>query len=77
MLTYVYFGYPKDFIQQYRTALSAVTRADVLRVAKEHLKPANFTIVAVGNPEAFAPPLTSLGPVKQIDLTIKEEPKEK
>src|SRR6201999_584025 len=53
MLTYEYFGYPKDFIQQYQKALAAVTRADVLRVAKEHLDPSKFTIVTVGNPDDF------------------------
>jgi zinc protease len=72
MLTYEYFGYPKDFIQQYRTALAAVTRAEVLRVAKAHLNPAKFTVVAVGNPAAFTRPLAALGPVHEIDLTIPQ-----
>lgn len=73
MLTYEYYGYPKDFIQQYQKALAAVTRADVLRVAKQHLDPANFVVVAVGNPEMFGKPLEALGgPVIPIDLTIPE-----
>ena len=73
MLTYEYFGYPKDFIQQYQKALEAVTKADVLRVAREHLDPDAFTIVAVGNPATFVTPLATLGiPVHQIDLTIPE-----
>jgi zinc protease len=73
MLTYEYYGYPKDFIQQYQKALEAVTRADVLRVAREHLDPARFTIVAVGNPDMFSQPLEALGgPVTSIDLTIAE-----
>jgi hypothetical protein len=77
MLTYEYYGYPRDFIQQYQAALAAVTRADVLRVAKEHLKPENFTIVAVGNPADFAQPLDSLGgPVHAIDLTIPQPKQE-
>jgi zinc protease len=70
LLTYEYFGYPKDFIQQYEKALAAVTKADVLRVAKEHLNPDAFTTVAAGNPQSFGKPLDSLGPVKNIDLTI-------
>ena len=74
MLTYEYYGYPPDFIEQYQKALEAVTRADVLRVAKEHLNPAAFTIVAVGNPDDFGHPLDTLGnPVKMIDLTIPQE----
>jgi hypothetical protein len=51
-----------------------VTRADVLRVAKEHLNPAAFTTVAVGNPADFGHPLSALGTsVKTIDLTIPQE----
>jgi zinc protease len=74
MLTYEYYGYPPDFIEQYQKALQAVTRADVLRVAKEHLNPAAFTTVAVGNPDDFGHPLSALGAsVKSIDLTIPQE----
>jgi zinc protease len=80
MLTYEYYGYPKDFIQQYQKALEAVTRADVLRVAREDLDPVLFTIVAVGNPDAYVPGLNALGPEpRPIDLTIPpaEGPKKK
>jgi zinc protease len=73
MVSYEYFGYPADYPQQYQKALAAVTRADVLRVAKEYLRPADFTTLVVGNPEDFMPPLESLGePVREIDLTIPE-----
>ena len=40
LLNYEYFGYPRDFIQQYQKALAAVTKADVLRAAKERIHPA-------------------------------------
>jgi zinc protease len=71
VLSYEYFGYPKDFIQQYQKAVAAVTKADVLRVAKERLSPGNFTIVTVGNPMDFGQPLDTLKiPVKNIDLAI-------
>jgi zinc protease len=74
VLAYEYYGYPKDFIQQYQKALAAVTKADVLRVAKQRLKPELFTVVTVGNPKEFAQPLDLLGgPVKMIDLTIPED----
>ena len=73
VLTYAYYGYPKDFIDQYQKGLAAVTKADVLRVAKQRLDPASFTIVAVGNPKDFGQPLESLGiPVKMMDLTIPD-----
>jgi len=74
ILTYEYYGYPTDFIEQYQKALETVSRADVLRVAKEHLNPAAFTTVAVGNPQDFGRPLDTLGnPVNMIDLTIPQE----
>ncbi len=72
LLTYEYYGYPKDFITQYQKALAAVTKADVLRVAKEHLKPAELTVVAVGRPDDLKS-LAGLGvPMHAIDLTIPE-----
>jgi zinc protease len=76
LLTYRYYGYPDDFIFQYQKAVSAVTRADVLRVAKQYLDPAKFVIVATGNPKDFGTPLSALGqPVTPIDLTIPEPKK--
>lgn len=77
LVAYEYFGYPKDFIFRYQKALEGVTRADVLRVAKEYFRVENFTIVAVGNPKEFGKEtLESLQiPVSKIDLTIPEPPK--
>jgi predicted Zn-dependent peptidase len=75
MITYEYYGYPKDFIFQYQKGVQAVTKADVLRVAKEYLKPEAISSVAVGKPSDFGKPLTALGPVKEIDLSIPEPSK--
>ena len=75
-VTYEYYGYPKDFIFQYQKAVEGVTKADVLRVAKEHIHPEKFTIVAVGNPKEFGKPLSTLGDVKELDLAIPEPKKE-
>jgi zinc protease len=72
VMRYEYYGYPKDFLFQYQKAIAAVTRADVLRVAKEKFLPENLSIVAVGNPKEFGKPLSALGEVKTIDLTIPE-----
>ncbi len=73
LLRYEYYGYPKDFLFEYQKGIAAVTKADVLRVARQYLKPEEFTIVAVGNPQEFGKPLTSLGlPVKPIDLAIPQ-----
>jgi zinc protease len=73
VMRYTYYGYPKNFIFDYQKAVANVTRADVLRVAKERFRPENLTIVAAGNPKDFGKPLTTLqGKVTTLDLTIPE-----
>jgi zinc protease len=73
ILRYDYYGYPRDFISQYQRGIQAVTRADVLRVARERVSIQDMTIVAVGNPQEFGKPLATLGlPVTSIDLTIPD-----
>jgi zinc protease len=74
VLNYEYFGYPKDFIDRYQKGLEAVTRADVLRVARDYVRPGDMTIVAVGKTDEFEKSLATLGlPVSSIDLTIPAE----
>jgi zinc protease len=71
VVRYHYFGYPDDFIFQFQKAIGQVTRADVLRVAKEHLDPSKFVVVVTGNPKDFGEPLSTLElPVSNIDLSI-------
>jgi zinc protease len=73
LLIYKYYNYPDDFLFRYQKAISAVTAADVLRVAKQRLDPAAFVMLAVGDPKDFSTPLSSLGrPVKELDITIPE-----
>jgi zinc protease len=76
VLQYAYFGYPKDFLFQYQKSVEAVTRADVLRVMKEYVHPDQLTIVAVGNPKDMPKPLSTLGTVNEIDLTIPQPKQE-
>ena len=71
-LNLAYAGYPVDFPREHQKVLAAVTRADVQRVAKAYLRPADFTIVVVGNPNDFVPGLETMGPVQELDLTIPE-----
>jgi zinc protease len=71
LLRYQYYGYPPDFIFARQKAIAAVTKADILRVARQYLKPEGFSVVTVGNPQEFGKPLSALGlPVQPIDLTI-------
>jgi zinc protease len=76
VMRYEYYGYPKDFLFGYQKAIAAVTRADVLRAAKEHFLPQNLTIVAIGNSKALGKPLSVVGTVTPLDLTIPEPKRE-
>ena len=74
VMMYEYFGYPKDFLFEYQKKVTAVTRADVLRVMQEHTNAGNLSIVAVGNPKDFGKPLSAAGKVEKIDLSIPPAP---
>jgi zinc protease len=75
LLTYYYFGYPKDFIFKYQTAIKALTRDDILRVAKKYIDPSKFVLLAVGNPKEFGTSLDTLGSkTMPVDLTIPMPP---
>ncbi len=75
MLTYAYYDYPIDFAEQLKQDVEKVTREDVLRVAKKYLRPDQVQILVVGNKEDFDEPLSTLGSVNEIDITIPQ-PKE-
>jgi zinc protease len=70
-LTQDFYGYPKDYLAQCQSAFRAVTRQDVLRVAKQYIVPANLATVVVANPQMLGEPLDSLGaPVTKLDISI-------
>jgi zinc protease len=70
LMTYEFYGYPADFLQKTKASIEKVTKADVLGVAREHLKPDQVQILVVGRPTDFDEPLSALGPVNEIDITI-------
>jgi zinc protease len=73
-MTYNYYGYPEDFIFQYRRQVEATTIADVQRVAQKYLKPEKMVTLVVGNVDGIQPPLSTLsnsGKVELIDITTK------
>ena len=43
------YGLPSDYLQSYRDHIAAVTAADVRRVAREHVRPDEASIVIVGD----------------------------
>jgi zinc protease len=70
LMFYEYYGYPRDYLQRYLDGVRAVTQADVERVAKQYLKTDQFAVVVVGKEKDFGEPLSALGKVTRIDVTI-------
>ena len=70
LMTYEYYGYPKDFLEKTKENIEKVTKADVLRVAGKYLQPDQVRILVIGNEEDFRQPLSSLGNVDEIDIRI-------
>jgi len=74
LMTYEYYGYPADFLLQIKENVEKVSKEDVLRVAKKHLQPDKVQILAVGRSQDFGEPMSTLGPVNEIDITIPAPP---
>jgi predicted Zn-dependent peptidase/outer membrane lipoprotein-sorting protein len=70
LLTYEYYDYPRDFLQQIRDGIEEVTREDVQRVARQYLKVDSMQTLVVGNRDDFDTPLSELGEVNEIEITI-------
>lgn len=66
--TLAIYGLPDDYYapERYLERLEAVTREEVLRVAREHLHPEQAAIVAVGPAAELAPQLTRLGELEIV-----------
>jgi zinc protease len=73
-MTYEYYGYPPDWLDNYQAEVKKVTAADVNRVAAKYLHKNQLAVLVVGNTKDFDKPLSSLGPVKDIDITIPAPP---
>lgn len=57
------FGLPDDHYDHYLERIAAVTREDLLEVARRHLDPERIAVVAVGPAEILEPQFEGLGPV--------------
>ena len=69
-MTYEYYGYPPDWLDKYQAEIKKVTAAQVNAVAAKYLHKDQLAVLVVGNTKEFDKPLSSLGPVKEIDITI-------
>ena len=76
LFRYDYYGYPREFLFTYQKAVAAVTKQDILRVAKQHIQPEKFVYVAITNTDQLKTPLADLKlPITKLDLTVKEPAK--
>ena len=75
LMSYEYFGYPRDYLQRYQDGIRKVSKEDVERVAKQQLKSDEFAILVLGKEKDFEQPLSTLGKVTPVDITIPK-PKE-
>ncbi|HWZ11516.1 MAG TPA: pitrilysin family protein [Acidobacteriaceae bacterium] len=69
--TLEFHDYPLDFLERYRAGVEKVTAADVSRVAQKYIEPSKLAVLVVGNDAEFGKPLSTLGAVTPVDITIK------
>jgi zinc protease len=75
-MAYEFYGYPADFLERYRSGIEKVTTADVARVAAKYVHKDQLAVLVAGNTAEFDKPLSSLGPVADVDITIPPPPGE-
>src|SRR5580693_2831339 len=73
-VTYEFYGYPADWLDKYPAEIQKITAADVNRVAAKYVHRDQLAVLVVGNIKEFDKPLSSLGSVKNIDITIPPPP---
>lgn len=76
-MAYEYYGYPPDFLEQFRAGIEKVTAADVARVASKYLHKDQLAVLVVGNASEFDKPLSTIGAVSDVDITIPPPPGQK
>jgi len=73
-MAYEFYRYPLDFLERYRSQVEKVTADDVARVARKYVHKDRLAVLVVGNDAEFDKPLSSLGPVTNLDITIPPPP---
>jgi zinc protease len=70
MMSYDYYGYPRNYLDQYRDGVEKTSKADVARVARQYLKPDQFAVLFLGKEKGYEQPLASLGKISSVDIAI-------
>ncbi len=65
-------GYPADYLEEYPRKIAEVRVEDVVRCARKHLRPADLTVLVVGDPAKIGPGLERLGSVTRVALPKDE-----
>jgi len=73
-VTLAFYNYPPDFLEKYKSGIEKVTAADISRVANKYVDQSKLGIVVVGNQPEIKPPLSDLGKVTDLDITIPPPP---
>jgi zinc protease len=71
-MLYEFYGYPANFLEQYRAGVEKVTAEDVARVARKYVHKDKLAVLVVGNPAEFDQQLSAFGQVSEIDIAIPE-----
>ena len=75
-MAYEFYHYPLNFLERYRSEIDKVTADQVMQAARKYLQKDKLAVLVVGNDAEFDKPLSSLGPVSKVDITIPPPPKE-
>jgi zinc protease len=75
-MAYEFYGYPLDFLEKYRAGIEKAKVEDVNRVAAKYLHKDQLAVLVVGNPKDFDKPLSTLGSVTNLDVSIPPPPGE-
>jgi zinc protease len=75
-MAYEFYGYPADYLDKFRAGVDKVTPADVARAVGKYLHKDQLAVLVVGHSSEFDKPLSSLGPVTNIDISIPPPPGE-
>jgi zinc protease len=73
-MRYEFYKYPLDFLEKYRSGIEKVGVADVARVAAKYVHKDQLKVLVVGNTAEFDKSLSTLGPVKTLDIRIPPPP---
>ena len=76
-MAYEFYKYPPDFLERFRAGIEKVGKEDVARTAAKYLHKDKLAVLVIGNTADFDKPLSSLGPVTQLDISIPPPPGEK